>query len=361
MPEQEFPRLILLTPPGRGAVASLLVEGPGAVRAVAAHFHARNGRPLKPQPDQRLAIGRFGGEPGEEVVVRCRSAQAVELHCHGGDATVAMIQQVLVASGCRPLPWQEWVAAENADPHSAAAQLALAEARTTRTAAIFLDQYHGARARDGGDPCGHPWSAMGRRPPADRRPLGPRPLGRHLVEPWHIVVAGRPNVGKSSLINALVGYGRSIVHATAGTTRDVVTARTAIDGWPVILADTAGLGAGGDAVERAGIELAREQLACADLVLLVFDLSVPWSDADQALRAAWPAALLVHNKSDAAPAAGAGRPPGLTLSALSGQGLDALLGQIGNALVPHPPPPGAAVPFAVEHIEALLRMQEGPE
>ena len=202
---------------------------------------------------------------------------------------------------------------------------------------------------------------MGLRPRADRRPRGPRPLGRHLVEPWQIVVAGRPNVGKSSLINALVGYGRSIVHDTAGTTRDVVTARTAIDGWPVLLADTAGLGAGGDALERAGIELAHQQLARADLVLLVFDLSVPWSEADQALLDGLPGALPIHNKSDAALAAGAGRPAGLTLSALGGQGLDALLGQIGHALVPHPPPPGAAVPFAADQVEALRRMREGLE
>ena len=244
-------------------------------------------------------------------MVRCRSAQAVELHCHGGHATVEMIRQVLVASGCRPLLWQEWLAAQGADPLAAAAQLALAEARTQRTAAILLDQYHGAPGPgDGGDPRGNR-GGKGRRPGADRRPLGPRPLGRHLVEPWQVVVAGRPNVGKSSLINALVGYGRSIVHPTAGTTRDVVTARTAIDGWPVLLADTAGLGVGGDAVERAGIALARRQMAQADLVLLLFDLSVHWTAADDALLAAWPEALVVHNKSDAALAAGAARPAGL--------------------------------------------------
>ena len=66
-------------------------------------------------------------------------------------------------------------------------------------------------------------------------------FGLHLTRPWNVVLAGRPNVGKSSLINALLGYTRSIVFDQPGTTRDVVTAATAIDGWPIELSDTAGL------------------------------------------------------------------------------------------------------------------------
>src|SRR5207244_11945531 len=66
-------------------------------------------------------------------------------------------------------------------------------------------------------------------------------VGRHLTAPWRVAVAGAPNVGKSSLVNALAGYQRSVVAPTPGTTRDVVTALLAIDGWPVELADTAGL------------------------------------------------------------------------------------------------------------------------
>jgi tRNA modification GTPase len=168
-------------------------------------------------------------------------------------------------------------------------------------------------------------------------------------------------VGKSSLINALLGYGRSIVHPTAGTTRDVVTARTAVDGWPVLLADTAGLGAGGDALERAGIDLARGQLVQADLVLLVFDMSVPWSADDEGLLAAWPGALVVHNKSDAAIAPVASepaRPAGLAVSALARQGLDVLVRQMADRLVPHPPPPGAAVPFTPQQVETLQQMRK---
>ena len=70
-------------------------------------------------------------------------------------------------------------------------------------------------------------------------------VGLRLVSGWRVVLAGRPNVGKSRLLNALAGYDRAIVDPTPGTTRDVVTIRTALDGWSVELSDTAGLRAGG--------------------------------------------------------------------------------------------------------------------
>ena len=105
--------------------------------------------------------------------------------------------------------------------------------------------------------------------------------GLHLVRPWQVVVAGRPNVGKSSLINAIAGYQRAIVHSLPGTTRDIVSVQTALDGWPVEISDTAGLRRGSDPIEQAGIELAIDKIAAADLVVLVFDASSPWTDADR--------------------------------------------------------------------------------
>ena len=254
------------------------IEGPGATAAVQSQFRARSGRPLAAFPPDRLAVGRFGGDRGEEVVVRRRADDAVELHCHGGLAAVAMIEGALMAAGCQRVAWRDWAAARHADPIAAAALTALADARTQRTAAILLDQYHGALSRAMDEirqaiDCG--------RDDAARRQidalLGRADLGRHLVQPWRVVLAGRVNVGKSSLINALAGYGRSIVHPSPGTTRDAVTVTTAIDGWPVELCDTAGLRSVGEEmgrlrpVERAGIELARARLAQADLAILVFD------------------------------------------------------------------------------------------
>jgi tRNA modification GTPase len=177
-------------------------------------------------------------------------------------------------------------------------------------------------------------------------------LGSHLTKPWRVVVAGPPNAGKSSLINAMVGFQRSIVHHAPGTTSDAVTAATAMDGWPVELCDTAGLHAGAQGIEKAGVELARRRISNADLVILIFDLTSRWSVSDQALVDSFPNALRVHNKTDLQSAKD-NRPTGLYTSALGGEGIDELIIKIANRLVPIPPPPGAAVPFTLEQINKV--------
>src|SRR5262249_16679891 len=145
---------------------------------------------------------------------------------------------------------------------------ALAQASTARTAAILLDQYQGALARaiheildcwQSGDP-----NSGGHRLKSLVRYTG---LGRHLTLPWRVVVAGAPNVGKSSLINRLAGYQRCVVSPWPGTTRDLVTTLIAIDGWPIELTDTAGLRTEGEMLEAQGIALARQAACAADLCL----------------------------------------------------------------------------------------------
>jgi tRNA modification GTPase len=389
----DYPSLcvIQLTPPGRGAIATLRIEGPTAIEVVEACFRAGNGRPLSTCPIDRLVVGHFGvesAEPGEEVVVRRCTDGSVEVHCHGGYAAVARIEDLLVAAGFQSVPWQSWAAHCGDDPFAAAAWVALAEARTERTAAILLDQYQGALRRALDDiqqavAHGHADSA---RQQIDAL-LARAALGRHLVEPWRVVFGGPANVGKSSLINALLGYGRSIVHDVPGTTRDAVTAITAIDGWPVELCDTAGLrpaahgeqflhcgedldSGGGDpraakretvscerlgTVELAGIRLAKQRLTQADLVVLVFDHSVSWSNDDETVWHQWPSALVVHNKADLPPAPGT-RPAGSTVSALQGNGLAELLEIISSRLVPNPPAPEVAVPLNDEQLQAIQRL-----
>src|SRR5204862_701891 len=95
--------------------------------------------------------------------------------------------------------------------------------------------------------------------------------GRLLREGLRVAITGRPNVGKSSLLNALLGAERAIVTAHPGTTRDVIEEAADFTGVPVLLADTAGLRDGGDEVEQIGIARAQQVIAAADVVLAVLD------------------------------------------------------------------------------------------
>ncbi len=146
-----------------------------------------------------------------------------------------------------------------------------------------------------------------------------------------VAIVGRPNVGKSSLLNRLLGTSRAIVTEIPGTTRDTLEETLNVQGIPVILVDTAGIAAAArDPVERLGIERSRAALAQADLALLVLDVSEPLTEADWAIAALLDSkpAIAVLNKIDrldAAPLPPSGLPlPSVPLSALTGEGLDAL-------------------------------------
>jgi tRNA modification GTPase len=153
-------------------------------------------------------------------------------------------------------------------------------------------------------------------------------------------------------MNALLGYRRAIVSDDPGTTRDVVTATTAVEGWPVELADTAGLCETRDAVEQAGVARTHEELTRADAVLLVFSASEPESDDNRQLRENWPRAICVCNKSDL-PARHQPPRDAIATSAVAGTGIDRLLAAISRRIAPNPPPPHAAVPFLPQHVETI--------
>src|SRR5262249_28294725 len=149
------------------------------------------------------------------------------------------------------------------------AELDLARAPTVRTAEILLAQAQGTLDAE----LRRLIRLVNDAPPAAlagiERLSRRAELGTRLVAGWSGALAGRPNAGKSRLLTALAGYERAIVDPTPGTTRDVVTVRTAFDGWPAELADTAGLRASDEPIEASGIALARARQASADLVLLV--------------------------------------------------------------------------------------------
>jgi tRNA modification GTPase len=344
-----------LTPPGTAAIAVLAVRGPAAWDVVRKRFAPVSQRPLPevvPEPSGPFWLGRFGDPAAgaDEVVlsVQRRDPPWVEIHCHGGRAVVRLLLETLTADGVVVCPWQKLERHTEDDPLQTEAMIALAETRTTRTAAILLDQYHGAlsRALQAAD------EALERRDTAEAKRLLSEVLhysgvGMHLTRPWRVVIAGAPNVGKSSLVNALAGYERCLVSEMPGTTRDVVTAVIALDGWPIELADTAGVRQAAESLEKQGIDLAEAAAAQADLCLWVLDAGAEpvWPVFAQDA----PPLRLVVNKIDLPSIWDLGRvEDAVRMSARTGEGLDTLCRTIVGALVPKVPPAGQAVPFTPE-------------
>jgi tRNA modification GTPase len=152
-----------------------------------------------------------------------------------------------------------------------------------------------------------------------------------LREGMTLVLAGRPNAGKSSLLNVLAGRDTAIVTSIAGTTRDVLREHIQIDGMPLHVIDTAGLRDSSDPIEKEGVRRAWSQIEQADRLLLIIDDELGFSDQDEAILARLPPRLphtLVYNKIDVS-----GRPPGvrtrgadteIALSAVTGQGIKVL-------------------------------------
>ncbi len=360
-------RACLLTPSGRGAVAVVVVDGSESMTSVGRYFLAANGRLLDEQPLERIVYGHWGGPGGEDLVVCRRSNDTLEIHCHGGSQSSSQIVADLSDAGCTVIESKEWMSSHDACPLAASAHLALTQATTLRTATLLLAQYHGA-LRSEIETLAAECEASNTHAGIARLQhlLRYAEFGQHLTKPWRVVIAGRPNVGKSSLINALVGYERAIVFDRPGTTRDVVSSTTAIDGWPVELSDTAGLHKTTDPLETAGIKLAREQLLAADLVLWVLDAVVvsspsdcsKWDLAQQqadavGVRLDREKTRLVLNKVDLTEILTHADPLSVETCALTGVGIDQLLSTIARRLVPTVPPPGAAVPFTAAQVRAL--------
>ena len=153
--------------------------------------------------------------------------------------------------------------------------------------------------------------------------------GRVLRDGLKVAIIGRPNVGKSSLMNALLGSDRAIVTATAGTTRDVIDERISFDGVPVRLIDTAGIREANDEAEKIGVDRARDAFRQADVVCLVLDASVSMTEQDETLlrETLDSTRIIVLNKSDL-PLACDYEGEAIRVSAKTGDGLDALKKEI---------------------------------
>lgn len=350
-----------LTSSGRSAIATIRLTGElSALDTLTSLFRAANRKRVQEQSLNALCFGIWG-DPGEDVVLCRISENSVEVTCHGGAAAVARILDDAAGRGFL----NHAVASDQGrlGDQSLCILDVLTRARTQRTAEILLEQASGLWPQFALD--------VTRLSPDKARQriheaLTWSEFGRHLAEPWNVVLCGRPNVGKSSLMNALAGFTRSIVSDQAGTTRDLVTLETAIDGWPVRITDTAGVRETSDLIEQAGVQHTLSAIDQADLVLIVLDGSEPEQLEDQLLlKLLVKRRLVIAHKSDLPVWTQASLPAeSLPVSSASGQGVESLLRAISAALMPVLPSPGQLIPVTPwldSELRVMLRHACPPE
>lgn len=365
VPQEESLLACLLTPSGRGAVATVAVRGDCS--RLDRCFRAASGDPFKQMEAGRIYFGHWGSAPASEDVVVVRTeVEAAEIHCHGGTAAVARILRDLTEVGAIVLSPQAWLTTSDSTPSAqflTECQWVLTQAATQRTAHHLLRQCTLLPQEI---------DAIDRLPDTAKSARIARLLrwshfGVHLTRPWKIVLCGRPNVGKSSLINALLGYQRSIVYDQPGTTRDIVAVDAAFDGWPVELSDTAGIReldqsrSAADQLESAGIARTYLHLQEADVVVLVFDAEAGILPEDHRLLEVFPQGLIVLNKADLiAEERSFGEFTGSVIrcSARNGTGLTELISALVSRIVPEEPDSHTPFPVTKRQVEWLTKWQD---
>ena len=341
----------LATAPGRGGVAVVRMSGPDAWEVAGRVL----GRPIGDAQAGRFFFSRFGEADSGLVLVfkgphSYTGEDVVEFHGHGGSVAPRRVLEACFAAGARLARRGEFT--ERAflngklDLSAAEAVIDLVDARTDRAAVDAQARLAGALSQRYESLYAEALELSGRLEhlldvSEEEMPEGTMEAiaadiaqlrqridgllataheGRILREGALVVLAGAPNAGKSSLMNALLGSRRAIVSDVAGTTRDTIEEGLDLDGWPVRLVDTAGLRETADAIEAEGVARAESQIAEADLVIAL-DCDVP-------------GAIRIHAKCDLdePTEATSSETAPLRVSAKTGEGLAALRQRIAERL-----------------------------
>jgi tRNA modification GTPase len=331
----------LSTATGVGAIGIVRMSGPEAIGIAEGVFRPGRGASLAQQETHRVLYGHVvdpgaGQDVDEVLVVVMRSPHSytrediVEIHCHGGLAAQRAVLRLLVRFGARPAEPGEFTRRAflngRIDLAQAESVAAIVSARSTGALRASVRQLEGGLSErlqtvrhslvsllaqieatvdftdDDLDPLD--WDGLSEGLLAARaeleKLLRTAFVGRALEHGVTTAIVGKPNVGKSSLLNALLMRERAIVSDIPGTTRDTVEELMEIGGIPIHLVDTAGMRVGGDHIERLGVERSVRAMEQADLVLAVIDLSKPWDDGDRAFLSGLDSSrsIVVCNKID---------------------------------------------------------------
>ena len=366
----------IATGAGVSAIGVLRVSGPAAIAAAEAVFRPRDGRPLSAHAPRALVRGNLLGPDGE-TVDDCLAVffpaphsytgeDSAEFHCHGSPIVLRLGLQALFAQGARQAGPGEFTRQAflngKLDLTEAEAVMDLIDAESAAAAKNALSQLGGSLrrmvegVRDGLVDIASRFYAVVDYPDEDIEDIHPREIeaalrtadetltrllasfqrGQVLRAGVPAAILGRPNAGKSSLLNALLGYDRAIVTDIPGTTRDTVEEKCVLGGVLLRLIDTAGLRETEDAVEKLGTERSRRAAEDAGLVLALIDGSQPVTPEDEAIlrlaagKERW---ILLLTKSDLPQKAvlprlsalpGTAPAAVLSLSAKTGSGIPAL-------------------------------------
>lgn len=354
-------RFQILTAPGPGAVAVIQLTGGNDQAALwlRCKMMSNSSADQSLNASQGMIVDRiyYGRWNSEDLVVVRTSESTFEIQCHGGRIAIDRITCDLQDAGATEQPVVDvQPLATLREQVEREIELRLPTARSRRIAGLILAQATNSLCDDLAELKSA--SATSEAVAAIRRRLERwQNIADHLSEPWRVVLAGAPNVGKSSLLNAIAGMERSIVYDQPGTTRDIIEVDTVIDGWPFRFVDTAGIRMDGDAGQIESLGIQQSYLAvshCDVLCLVVDDRSESLASIESLMLNNLPMhVVVVRNKCDLATDENASQSTEtriatfrcISVSASMGYGLDDLLQWIKLAVVPEEPTRETAIPI----------------
>ena len=386
------------------AIGILRMSGDGCGEIAEKVFTLDSGAPLTQAPNRKLMLGTLR-DKDNRIIDQCMAVytrgphsytgeDTVEFHCHGSPAVLAAGLDALYLAGARPAKRGEFTKRAFLNGQLALTQaeavIDLIEAETADAAANAAGQVSGVLQKklqpvynDLTDLCSH-FHAVLDYPDEDIADFGLKQYedtlkkdakvlqslldtygqGKILKQGISAAIVGKPNVGKSSLLNALAGYERVIVTEIAGTTRDTVEETVMLGNTRLRLIDTAGIRDTDDRIEAIGVERSRHAVENADLVIFVCDGSQPLTDEDQSvieLCADRQNAIALINKADLGQTVHPSDLPFMTIieiCAKTGEGLDLLADVVGEMFAGSAPCDGSILTNP-RQFDAIRRAQEG--